>query len=96
MLTDYMRHEKKEEEGLVALKNDFDASIQRIEDYIEKCRERLITANRNNAESMRINRTKITKKKTNIGRKTTIWVFQATNKIHLTRENVDVAKKGKL
>ena len=62
MLTDYMRHEKKEEEGLVALKNDFDASIQRIEDYIEKCRERLITANRNNAESMRINRTKITKK----------------------------------
>ena len=30
-----------------------------------------------------------------MGRKTTLWIFQATNKRSLTRENLDVAKKGK-
>ena len=28
-------------------------------------------------------------------RKTTIWIFQATNKQNLTREDLDIAKKGK-
>ena len=30
-----------------------------------------------------------------MGRKTTVWTFYATNKQRLTRENMDVAKKGK-
>ena len=30
-----------------------------------------------------------------IGRKTTAWIFQATNKRNLTRENLDMAKKRK-
>ena len=30
-----------------------------------------------------------------MGRKTTIWTFQATSKQNLTRENLDIAKKGK-
>ena len=29
-------------------------------------------------------------------RKTTLWTFEMTNKQHLTRENMDVAKKRKL
>ena len=31
-----------------------------------------------------------------MGRKTTLWPFQTTNKQHLTLENLDVAKKRKL
>ena len=31
-----------------------------------------------------------------MGRKTTLWVFQTTNKQHLTWENLDMAKKSKL
>ena len=27
------------------------------------------------------------------GKKTTVWTFEATNKWHLKRENIDVAKK---
>ena len=30
-----------------------------------------------------------------MGRKTTVWIFQATNKRNLTRKNFDMAKKGK-
>ena len=30
-----------------------------------------------------------------MGRKTTAWTFQATNKRNLTRENLDMAMKGK-
>ena len=39
-----------------------DASIKRLEDYIKKCGERLITATRNNTYNTSINRTKITRK----------------------------------
>ena len=28
-------------------------------------------------------------------KKTTAWVFQATNKRNFTRENLDIAEKGK-
>ena len=31
-----------------------------------------------------------------MGRKTTGWIFQATNKRNLTREGLDMAKKNKL
>ena len=30
-----------------------------------------------------------------MGRKTTVWIFQATNKRILTRQDLDMAKKGK-
>ena len=30
-----------------------------------------------------------------MGRKTTVWIFQATNKRNFTREDLDMAKKGK-
>ena len=38
------------------------ASIKRLEDYIEKRRERLITATRSNIDDTRISRTTITRK----------------------------------
>ena len=50
------------ERGLAGIEDSVDASIQRFEDYIEKNRERLITATRNNTDNVRINRTKITRK----------------------------------
>ena len=46
--------------GLASLENSVDASIQRLEDYIEMRGGRLITASRNNTYNTRINRTDIT------------------------------------
>ena len=34
-------------------------------------------------------------KKTKTRRKTTVWIFQVTNKRNITQENLDMAKKGK-
>ena len=31
-----------------------------------------------------------------MGRKTTVWIFQVTNWQNLTREDLDMAEKGKL
>ena len=45
-----------------SIENSVDSSIQRLEDKIEKCGERLIRANRNNKENTRIKRTNVTRK----------------------------------
>ena len=47
--------------GFASIEDSVDASIQQLEDYIEKRGGRLITANRNNTD-MRTNRMKITRK----------------------------------
>ena len=62
MLTDYMFQEKREEEDLPALKDSVDASIQRLEDYIEKHEGGMITAIRNDTDNMMSNRITITRK----------------------------------
>ena len=49
-------------EGLTRTEDNVDASIQRLEDYIEKYGGRLITATRNNTENTKSNRTEITRK----------------------------------
>ena len=49
--------------GLDSIEDSVDASIQRPGDYIQKHRERLIKATRNNTENMKTNRTTITRKK---------------------------------
>ena len=61
MLTDYKYQEERGEEDLPVLKT-VDASIQQLEDYIEKNGGRLITATRNNTDNMKTNRTEITRK----------------------------------
>ena len=48
--------------GLTSIKGSINASIQRLEDWIEKRRGRLITATRSNTENTRISRTTITRK----------------------------------
>ena len=44
--------------GLASIEDSVYASIQWLEDYTEKHKERLITATKNNTDNMRINRTK--------------------------------------
>ena len=48
---------------LVSIEDSVDASIQRLEDSIEKRGERLITATRKNPDNTRTNRTAMTKNK---------------------------------
>ena len=72
------------------VENTVDASMQRLEDYIEKCGGRLITATRNSSDNTRINPRKITRKlkweeKQLYGR------FERQ-----IRENLDVVKKRNL
>ena len=47
---------------LTSIEDGVDASIQRLEDYIQKHEERLITATKNNTDDTRTNRTTITRK----------------------------------
>ena len=56
--------------GLASIEDSDDALIQRLEDYIEKSRERLFTANRNYTDDTRISRITITRKQ--MGRKITL------------------------
>ena len=70
--------------GLASIQDSINASIQWKEDYIRKRGWKLITATRINTDY-----------RTKIGRKTTVWTFQATNKHNLQKENLDMAKNGK-
>ncbi len=47
---------------LPSIEDSVDAPIQRIEDYIEKHEEGLITATRNNTDNTKTNRMTITRK----------------------------------
>ena len=85
---------KEGRRGLTCIKDIIDTSIKRLEDYIEKRGERLITATRTNTDNAMINRMTITRKQ-KMRRKTTLRTFYTTNKQHLTRENLDEAKKRK-
>ena len=46
---------------LASIEDSVEASIQRLEDYIEKCGRRLIIATRSNTDNTRISRTEINK-----------------------------------
>ena len=48
--------------GFTSIEDSVDASIQRFEEYIEKCTGKLITATRNNIDNTRTNGTQITRK----------------------------------
>ena len=53
---------KEGRRGFASIEVNVDCSIQWLEDYIEKRRERLVTATRNNTDNARTNRTTITRK----------------------------------
>ena len=57
--------------GFVSIEDSDDASIQRLEDNIQNCGGRLITATINNTFNTRNNNNQ----KTKMGRKTTLWTF---------------------
>ena len=59
---------------LTSIEDSVDASIQRLEDYIQRCGRKLITATRNNTDNTRNNRTEITRKQ-KMGRKASLWTF---------------------
>ena len=63
--------EKRKEEGLASNEDSVDASIQRLEDYIEKHERGLITAIRNDTDNT-IDDRMTTARKQN-GKKTTLW-----------------------
>ena len=75
--------------GLASIEESIDASIQRLEDYIEKHERGLITAISNDTDNTIDNRMSTTRKQK------TPWPLQPTNKQHLTPENLDVTKKRK-
>ena len=85
---------KEGERGLASIQDCVYALIQQLKDNIKKHGGRLITATRNNTENTCINRTKVTRNQ-NEKKKTTVWTFQVTNKRNLTREELNMAKKGK-
>ena len=53
---------KEKGRGFASIENSVNASIQQLEDYIQKRRGRLITDTRINTYNMRTNRTTITRK----------------------------------
>ena len=61
---------------------------------MEKHKQGLITTIRNNTDNTTDNRMTITRKQ-KWEPPPTLWAFQTTIKQHLTRENLDVAKKRK-
>ena len=85
-----MHQEKKEEEDFLALKI-VDASIQRLEDDIEKHEGGLIIATKNDTDNTVVNRRTITRKQ-----KWEEKQLYGRFKRHLTRENLDVTMKKKL
>ena len=80
--------------GLDSIEDSVDASIQRLEDYIGKHERGLITAIRNNTDNTIDNRMTKTRKQK--------WEETQFNRHfkrlinHLTRQNLDMAKKRKL
>ena len=81
--------------GLTSIEDSVDESIQRLQDYIEKHERGLITAIRNNTDNTIDNRmTKTRKQKWE--EKQLHGGFKRLNKQHLTRQNLDMAKKRKL
>ena len=60
--------------GLASIEDSVDVSIQRLEDYIEKYKRGLITANRNNTDNTIDNRMTTTRKQ-KWEKKTTLWLL---------------------
>ena len=76
----HMYQERKEEEDIPVLKYGVDASIQRLEDYIEKHDGGLITAIKNHTDNTVTNGMTITRKYKTGDEKSTLWVLLTTNK----------------
>ena len=76
--------------GLASIEDNVDASIKGLEDYMKKNKKKRLTAATNQHKDKQNNKKN---EEIEIGRKTTIRIFQTTNCRNLTRENLDIAKK---
>ena len=85
---------KEGERGLTSIEDSDDASIQRLENYIQKRVGRLITATRNNTDIMRTNRTTITIKQ-KWEEKQLNGRFKRLISNTSLKKNMDVTKIGK-
>ena len=63
---------KRKRKKLASIEDSVVTLIRRLKDNIKNIKERLITVNRNSPDK-KIHRT------TKMARKTTVWIFQATN-----------------
>ena len=69
-----------------------DISMQGLGDNIKQSKERLITTASNTIDNIDTNRKTTKNYKAEIGRKTTVWILQATNCVNCTREDLTMAK----
>ena len=70
--------------GLANIEDSVDKTIIQLANYIKTSKTR--TTQRSTKQQYLGNRN---------GKKAIVWIFQVTNKRNLTREDLDVAKKGK-
>ena len=86
---------KEVRRGLANIEDRVDASIQRLEDYIEKRGERLSAATRNNTDETRTSRSTINRKQ-KWEEKQLDRRFKQVISNNSPENNVEVAKNGKL
>ena len=79
---------------LTSIEDSVNASIQQLGDYVEKRRERLITATRNNSDNTMTDRTEITRKQ-KWEEKQPFESFKWVTRDISHEKIVDVAMKGK-
>ena len=81
--------------GIGSIEDYVDASIQGLEEYIKKSKERLITAANCRSSNVSTDFFKNSKNLEGELGKTTVWIFQATNWLDCLRDDVDMTTKGK-
>ena len=80
--------------GLISIEDSVDTSIRRLEDNIKNEQRKTDYSDQKQHKEHNDLENK-NSKETKMQRKTTVWIFQATNKWNLTLENLDMAKKRK-
>ena len=88
--TDWLYVSRKGGIWLASFEDSVDASIQRLEDNIEKRGEGLIIATGNNTDNTKTNKTTITRKQ-KWEEKKTLWTFKRLIS-NISHENMDVPR----
>ena len=81
--------------GLASIEDSIATAIRGIEDNTKKKEQRKTNFSDQKQHKQHEDQQNNTNYKLEMGRKTTVWIFQATNKQNFTRENVNMIKKGK-
>ena len=81
----------RKERGFVSTETYMDTSVQGLKEYIEKCKERLITT----ASKSNIRKTTKTRKQKWEEKQLYEYLFKVTNQWNCTQEELDMAVIGK-